>query len=464
MRRIPLLLLLAAGCGAPPPIQKPRTNLTIPPKWSAAEVPEGKVPADWWKGFDDPILAALLQEAVRGNPGLQAAAARIDRALARARIAGADQLPRVDGSFNAARRRQNFIGFPFPGGILRTIFSSYRLSLDVSWELDLWGRLGAGKSAALADAQAEAADFYAARLSLLGQVAKAYFAAVEARRQVDLSRATVAGEEAFTERIRDRYRRGLRPALDLRLSESNLASERARLHQREEQLDAALRRLEILLGRYPSGSIQVSESLPSPPGPVPAGLPSELLARRPDLVAAERRLAASGARLAGARAALYPSIRLTGSGGTASDQLTDLVRKEFLVWNIAADLLAPLFHGGRLRAGVESARADVRIALSRFADTLLRAFSEVEEALAAERFLALRERAVTRAAEEARAAHEIARRRYRAGLIDIVTLLESQRRAFEAESRRIAVRRLRLDARVNLILALGGGFERENPE
>jgi multidrug efflux system outer membrane protein len=307
------------------------------------------------------------------------------------------------------------------------------------------------------------ADLAGARLSLAAQTAKAYFALTEARMQLDLARATVESYRKSAAGVRERFERGIRSSLDLRLSLAALAGSEALYEQRMEQHDRALRQLEILLGRYPGGSARFDEILPDPPAPPPAGLPADLVGRRPDIVAAERRLAASDARVRQAKAALFPSIRLTGSGGRSSQELGDLLDGDFTVWSLAAGVLQPLFRGGELRARVDLAGAGSRQALASYANALLQAYGEVESALAAEGFLAAREEALTRASEQSAAARALAEERYRSGLEDLVTLLEAQRRALAAESERISTVRLLLENRVDLCVALGGGFE-ENSE
>lgn len=450
-----------AACGSAPPVEHPEFPVDVPRAWTAPGAADGRPPGRWWTGFGDPALDALVGEALGKNFSLQAAAGRVHSALAQARIAGADLSPHLAASARGSRQRQNFVGFPIPGGadVLSTTYNSFGLSLDLSWELDLWGRLRARHSAALADVEAEAADYEAARLSLAARVSAAYFAVIAARRQVELARSTLESNRATTERIRDRYRRGLRPALDLRLSEANLSSSEATLRFREAQLDPLVRQLELLLGRYPSGRIGTGATLPEIRAGVPAGLPSELLRRRPDMAAAERRLAASRERVSEAVASLFPQFRLTASGGTASDELSDLADGDFRVWSLAGNLLAPLLQGGRLRAGVALAEAVEHQAFALYAEAALRAFNEVETALASEAALAARERALAEAVELSRSAHALSQRRYAGGLIDIVSLLDVQRRLFLAESELVQVRRARLEARINLLLALGGGIE-----
>ncbi len=455
-----LLAALLSACATAPP-EEPILDLDTPEAWTT-ETPDTRPLVDpWWTTFGDPQLDVVVGEALEHNYDLQAAAASVAAAAAQARIAGAELKPQVGASFDAGRRQQVFVGLPIPGsgGVLSSTSSSYGLGLNVSWEADLWGRLRAGQAAAINDARAAEADYAAARLSLAGQVAKAWFAVAEARRQVELSSDTVDSRRTTSERIAARYRRGVAPPLDLRLARSNLASSESILELRRRQLDGGARQLEILLGRYPRGeAASSSPRLPGLPPEIPAGLPSELVVRRPDLQAAERRLEATGLRVREARRALYPRITLTGSGGTTSDSLDDLVDGDFSVWSLAGGLLQPIFQGGRLRAAVDFAEASRDRALALYAQGVLRAFAEVESALASERLLAAEEAAQAVATEESTAAVNLAEDRYNAGVGDYLTILESQRQAFLTESRLLTLRALRLSNRADLHLALGGDF------
>ena len=460
-RKVAAGLVLTAGlsaCATAP--LEPALDLDTPEAWTTETPDVAPLSDPWWTTFGDAQLDAVVGEALERNYDLQAAAASVAAAEARARIAGADLKPQVGASFDASRRQQVFVGLPIPGsgGVLSSTSTSYGLGLNVSWEADLWGRLRAGQAAAVSDARAAEADYDAARLSLAGQAAKAWFAVVEAERQVELARDTVDSRRTTAERIAARYRRGVAPPLDLRLARSNLASAESTLELRRRQLDAAGRQLEILLGRYPRGEVESAPSLPEVPPEIPAGLPSELVARRPDLLAAERRLEAAGFRVNEARRALYPRITLTGSAGTTSDSLGDLVDGDFSVWSLAGSLLQPIFQGGRLRAAVDFAEADRDRVLALYAQGVLRAFAEVESALAAEHLLAAEEAAQAVATEESNAAVDLAEDRYNAGVGDYLTILESQRQAFLTESRLLTLRALRLSNRADLHLALGGDF------
>ena len=452
------ILAVFSGCASAPAVRHPDIDIAKPARESSTDATPI---AKWWTHLGDARLDSLVDQALHSNFNLQTAAARLAQAEAQARIAGASLQPNIGLGGSGTRRKQNFIGFPIPGNqgqVLSNTTNSYGVSLSSSWELDLWGGLRAGTRAALADAQAAQAELYGARLSVAAQTARAYVAAVEAKRQVELARATVDNYRVSNEQIDRRYERGLSTSLELRLGRSNIAAAEATLEQRRQQWDRTKRQLEILLGRYPSGRIETGDGLPAAPSPVPADLSAELVRRRPDLIAAERRLAAADSRLLQARRQLLPRISLTASTGTSSDELSNLLSGDFSVWNMLANITQPLLQGGRLRAGVDLAQAGVDASLATYAQSALFAYAEVEQALIAADLLARQEKALQTATTEAQAARTLAEDRYAKGLSDLITLLDAQRRAFDAESRLLSVRRLRLDARIDLHLALGGDF------
>lgn len=460
-----LLALVVGGCASAPPAKRQGHGLELPPLWYERQDGAGSGPVDelWWRRYD-PTLGRLLSEALQHNHNLEAAASRVAAAAAQARIAGAPQRPQLSAAGTGSRRRQNFAGFPLPTGnreVLATTTNNFGVSLNVSWEADLWGRLRAGQSAALAEVMASRADLAGARLSLIAQTARACWAAAEATKQVALAEAAAADARLSTGQVEERYSRGLRSALDLRLAKSSEAAAEAVLGQRRHRLDLLKRQLEILLGRYPAAEIETGAELPEVGDPVPPGLPAELLARRPDLVAAERRLAAADARVREARRSLYPRISLTSSGGRSSGELNDLLKGDFGVWSLVGNLTQPLLQGGRLRAGVDLAEANREQAVARFAQQVLLACGEVESALGADAYLAQQESALQRAAEEAAAARRLARERYDRGLANLIALLDAQRRAYDAESQLASVRRQRLDNRTDLHIALGGDISAE---
>ena len=462
----PLLALTAIGCASAPLVQPIDLDVSLPTSWTAAAAVDGEVVGEWWTQFGDAQLTEVVATALRQNYDLLAAAARLEDAAAGARIAGAPLKPTVDAGLNGSRRRQNFIGFPIPGGdraVLSSFSTNWGVSLNTTWEADLWGRLRAGARAALADVQRSAADLRSARQSIAGQTVKAWFAAAEAHEQLDLAQRTVDSFAATAAQVRGRFEQGLRPALDLRLALSSLASAEANLALRAQQTDATTRQVEVLLGEYADKHTEVARTLLETPAAVPAGLPADLVARRPDVVAAERLVAADLERLKVARADLYPRLSLTASGGTSTRSLKELLNGDFGVWSLVSNLTQPLFDGGRIRAGIDQAKARTDESLAGYAGVALQAYAEVESSLAAESLLEEQQRHLTDAAGQSTAAARLADDRYTAGLNDYITVLESQRQAFNTESALITARRQRLDNRVDLHLALGGGFEDPAP-
>jgi NodT family efflux transporter outer membrane factor (OMF) lipoprotein len=425
---------------------------------------EEPMPVAWWQSFGEPRLVEFVELAIIQNRDLRQTAARLETAAAEARIAGADLWPQIDTGFASQRQQQNFVGLPIPGSdgrVLSARFDTHSFNVNLSWELDLWGRVRAGKRAAKADVGRAASDYRAAQLSLMGRVIKAWWLAAESARQWELSLWTATNQVQTATQIQSRYERGVREALDLRLARSTAASAQAQVLQRQREYDVAIRQLEVLLGEYPSGTLVVPGRLPTLTVAIPAGIPSELLRRRPDLVASEQQLEAALARVKEAKAALWPRIALTASGGRTSGELEDLLSNSFNVWSLAGNLAQPLFQGGRLRASVARSKARAKEALEVYAGTILQAMAEVENGLSGEEWLAGREHFLDIARREAEGARRLAEQRYLSGLEPYLTLLEAQRRAWETESQWLTIRRLRLDNRVDLHLALGGDFEVE---
>jgi NodT family efflux transporter outer membrane factor (OMF) lipoprotein len=357
-----------------------------------------------------------------------------------------------------ARQKQNFIGFPGGGGGVTN--SNFGVALEAAWEVDLWGRVRDGAEAALADAEAQVQSDRALRVSLAAQVAKAWLAVAESNEQVGLAGQAVKSREESTTLVRERFERAIAEdggsAAQVRLSETELATAKSDLERRRGERERALRQLELLLGRYPSGGVAGAARLPKLPPVPPAGLPSELLLRRPDLLEAERRLAAAGRRADQSAKALYPSIRLTGGLGTATDQLEKILSSSAGIWSLGGSLTQPIFQGGRLRGGVERADAEEREAVANLQRVVLDAFGEVEQALVTEIHLRRQEQEIARAVELSRDAATRANEEFRNGTGGVLTYLAAQNREIEAAASLVAVRGLLLANRVNLHLALGG--------
>lgn len=403
----------------------------------------------WLDGMKMVALNQFVGEVLQNSPDYLASAQRMRAAEYNVGVAGADLLPRLGASFRGNRQH---VSNP------SATANSLTLGLDVSWELDVWGRLSDSKARAASDYEFAVNDLEAARLSLAAQVAQGWFLALEARQQVELGERTVESFERSTSIIRNRYQRGLSSGLDLRLSLSNLEAAKASLSQRGDQFGALTRNLEILAGRYPANSLEIASIMPVDLPDVPAGIPADILERRPDLRAAKARLLSAGYRSKAADKALLPSFALTASGSNSSDNFSDLLQFENLFWNLVGNITQPIFQGGRLRYGAKAQEANFEAEKQVFAQTLLRAFKEVEDALSSDR--ALKQQVVHRqkAAENAIAAEEVALDQYSRGLIKISTLLESQRQSLSQQGQFLTVKRQRINNRISLHLALGGDF------
>ncbi|MGZ0655858.1 efflux transporter outer membrane subunit [Coraliomargarita sp. W4R53] len=453
---LPTSLLLLAAC-ATSPDRSTAPAIELPSAW-ATNVSDNS-PTAWLEDFDSPELESLVLEAMAHNPGLEVTAARFAQSIAEARMTGAELMPTAGLGLNGARQQISTFGPSSTGGV---IFENYDLSLNLSWELDLWGRLRDQTSAALARAESSQADLNAARLSLAAQTTKAWLSVIEAQQQLALAERTAQAYRDNQQALESRFKRGLSEGFDLRRIRTQAASAEADAATRQRALDQTTRNLEIVLGRYPSGTLETLTSFPELPAAVPAGLPAELLQRRPDLIAAERQLAASDRERRASQKDLLPQISLTASGGSSSQEFDKLLDNDLSVWSLAGNLTQPIFQGGRILANIDRNASLRDQAASQYRDTALRAFLEVETTLAAEQFLRREQSKLALAAEEATETEKLAWRRYGNGTGDFLSALDAQRTADAARSRLLGVANLVLQNRIDLYLALGGDFAQQS--
>lgn len=438
------------------------TSADVPTQWSVLEKStDEKVLSGWLADFKDATLIALVDEALENNPGLQITETRlkiIKDSIVSVRSA---QLPRISSS----------MGGSYSGGSFREaddtysaweFNDSYNGGINLSWEVDVWGKLANREKAAIMDLEAAISDFKGSRLSLAANIARAYCNLITAKQQVELAEQTLdifKGNLRITER---NYIAGdpTSTALAVQLSRNNVASAERTLINSQLFVNETKRNLEVLLGRYPVAEIDVVDELPILLPDVPAGLPSELLIRRPDLVSAIKRIEASTQRKIATRKTLLPSIILSGGGSARSNELADLLSNpQSLAANVAASLSQPVFQGGALRAQVRQAETQEEIAVQTFTNLALFAFREVESALDRENSLMEQEEFLGVALKQAILAEQQASRDYSDGLVGILSVLESQRRASNARNAMINLRNSRIQNRITLHLALGGDFE-----
>ena len=446
------LALALGGCilKAPPTREEINKNalpnLKAPEKWIEA-APAGASADAWLAGFGDAQLEGFVREALQHNPDLQIAAARVDQAAGFVKSAGATLYPQV----NLLARG---------GGTLSGDSSGLEgIGLFINWELDLWGRVRAGRGAASSQYASTVLDREYARQSLAALVAKSWFLAIEARLQKELAEdmAMVANRQIGI--AEERLRVGSGDQNDATLARASYASYRDSARSLEYAYRQSVRALEALAGRYPAGKLEVSPTLAPIPGPVPVGVPSELLERRPDVVAAERRIAAAFYRSEEAKAARLPRIALTAAGTTISSDLFVLQDRDNPVLSVGASLTAPLFLGGQLQAQVEVRTAEQKQALADYGRIGARAFGEVEGALAASVVAEEREQILRELVTENARALDFAQQRYRVGAGDQRAVQQQSLALSAARTALLRVQTERLVQRVNLHLALGGNFE-----
>jgi len=410
----------------------------------------------WWEEFGDAGLTGLIDSALQGNLSLQAAWARLDRARAVARQAGADLLPQVSARANASRTRSVVEGF-FPPGDYVDRRNQYLLALGVDYEVDLWRRIRTQADAAAAEARATRQDVEAAAVSLAAAVGQTWFALAEQMAQQDLLAEQFKVSQTFLDLAELRFGQGQGSALDVYQQRTQLAAVRGQIPLVTAQIAVLKHQLAALAGQTPrSETPQPAAALPQMPDLPATGLPAELLQRRPDVQAAYSRLAAADGRTAVAAAALLPSLRLGGRAGYQWGELHDLFENG--MWSIAGGLTAPIFQGGRLRADVDRARAEAMQRLREYEQTMLTAFREVEDALVQEE----QQRAFLSSLQEqvqlSEATLEQAQLRYKNGLNDYLPVLTALQSLQELQRQRLTARRELIRFRIRLYEALGGSW------
>lgn len=452
------LLLLLAGCAVQPDYQRPA--LELPQAWQQA-APRPATGAPWWRIYDDPALDRLIEEALAQNADVLVAAARVDEARALLGESRAALRPEVGANAAAGRSLSSTASGLLPPGAVRE-HDNYRATLNVSYEIDVFGRLRAATDAARAELVASEAVRDAVRLALTARVAIAYYGLAALDAEVDLARRALALREDSLALQRRRRDAGVISDFDLRQLEAEAATLRAQLPPLERDRDLEEAALAALLGRAPRAVFEDAVARASARADAPAavalpqGLPSELLLRRPDLVEAEQRLVAANARVAVARSAYFPTIRLTGLLGSESAELSDLFTGPAGIWSLAAGLAQPIYAGGRLQAQSDAAAARERAALAQYQGAVRNAFREVRQALAAQ--VRSRESFEAQAARVAALEEtlRLARLRYASGISSQLDVLDAERGLLGAQTARIEALRAQRAAVADLYRALGG--------
>jgi NodT family efflux transporter outer membrane factor (OMF) lipoprotein len=452
-RFAPMALAAAVLLGGCASIDKTQPTLNLPTTWMEASPQAATLQRDWWRSFNSDELAQLIDAAQKSSPTLAIASERVTQAELAMNNAGASLFPSVSAGGSSGARRSDPDG-NFGG----TRSDSSSVSLGVSYEIDLWGKLAAGRRGANDSLNSSRFDFESARLSLTTGVANAYFQAIGVRVRLAIARENLAIAERIFNVTDARYRAGAASALDVSRQRSTVLSQRAALLPLIVQERQTVTALAILLGR-PPGDLSVATSnfdaLQVPV--VGAGLPSELLTRRPDLASAEAQLAAADANVAVARASLLPSISLSGSAGLASSALLSLSNPSSSL-ALTGSIAQTLFDGGRLRNQVKLSESQRRALVESYRDAVNTALKEVEDALGNAARNRDQESAQLAILEEARRSLQLSELRYREGADDLSSVLDAQRTLFSAQDALAQIRQSRLTAALDLFKALGGGW------
>ncbi len=457
-----LFLLALTSCTIGPDYHKPDAAQLAPAQWRwklaqpADQLPKGT----WWNVFHDPVLADLETNAIAGNQNLHAAVARVDQARAAARLTRGQFFPEL--SLDPAVSRQRVSGnepIPFPIKLKPIDLNTFNVPLDLSYEVDLWGRVRRSFESVRAEAQVTAADYQNILLTLTADVAVNYFLIRSLDAEIHLLRRTIDLRDQSVQILQGRFSAGAIPEMDLSQARTAFASARADLadttRQRAETMDA----IALLCGKPVSSLAIPDRPLPSEPPAVPVGLPSSVLERRPDIAAAERTLASRNARIGVARTAWFPVVYLAGQAGFLSGDAGKLFSSDSFTWSLGPGVSIPVFTGGRTAAGIKQAEASYQEALANYRQSAFNAFKEVEDSLAQITFWSQQAAAQTEALDSARRVTALTRARYEAGVLTYFEVINAQRDElqFQLQDAQLAARRFA--ATVRLIKSLGGGWE-----
>jgi NodT family efflux transporter outer membrane factor (OMF) lipoprotein len=449
---------LLAGCATKSPPTRAEiyqqsgtlTNLALANPWKAAAVSTNAIQDNWLAAFDDAQLASLVAEAMTNNPDLRVAATRVEQAAQYVRLAKAALRPAVN-LFGVG-------GLNMGGGDISSALQG--ISLGASWEPDLWGRMRYGRNATQATHASTQADFEFGRQSLAASIAKSWFTASETWLQLRIAEDMVQAARQLVTFAEMRRQVGPGSEQETALARAALANYQDTVKQVRFAHDQALRAVELLLGRYPAAELQARRDLAALPGAIPAGLPLQMLERRPDLVAAERRIAAAFHRVGEAKAARLPRLILNANIAAIDSDILQL-KEDFdnPTGGAGAKLIAPIYQGGALKTQVEIRTLEQKQAVAEYAQMALRALGDVENGLAVARTLSERQSFLQQAVVENQRALDFAQTSYRVGQGDLRAVQQQQLNVHAARLALLRVQGEQLAQRVNLHLALGGSFE-----
>jgi NodT family efflux transporter outer membrane factor (OMF) lipoprotein len=456
-------LAFVAGCASYRGIE-PKSELADPGNLSAQKALDGEKTGewptlDWWKRFEDPQLDALMDEALAGSPNIRLARARLDQAVAAAQVAGYALKPQVnaDASVNRQRFSENAI---FPPPIGGSTFTTTQLALNAAYDVDFWGRNHAAYEAALGRARAAETEAFVSRLALSSTIAGVYVQLARAYDQLDIAHRTLEDRLKVQSLTNDRVRAGLDSKLELKQVETSIPAARARVAQREEEVALARNQLAALLGQGPDRGLEIARpALKLTPVALPSNVPADLLGRRPDIVASRLRAEAASRDIASAKAAFYPDVNLTALIGVQSVTLSKLLEPGSAIPTVGAAVSLPILDGGRLRGALAARDAEYDAAVEQYNQALADALREVVDQLASLRSVQTQRTESDAALAAAEEAYNLAVTRYKAGIGSLLQVITAETQVLDERSLRADLGSRELTLSINLIRALGGGFD-----
>ncbi len=461
LRLVPVLLVGLAACTVGPDYKVPDTTDITPATWRwQPSAPRDAAPkGDWWKVFHDSELDRLEAMALADNQNVRAAFARIEQARANARAAATDWFPNIGfNSRNKRERTSSNLPTPVPVTIPSAQINTFSQTLDLSYELDLWGKVRRSFESARAQADSSAADYNNVLLTLTGDVAATYFQLRALDADLASLRRTIALREKSLGLIQQRFTAGTIQETDVARSKTEVATAKAELADIKRQRQEAADNLSLLCG-VPATTFHLAERpLHGRPPVIPAGLPASVLERRPDVAAAERLVAARNAEIGVATAAYFPAISLTGQGGYLSKDTSSLFTADSRVWSIGPSVSLPITGFGLIHANIRNKRAAREEAIATYRQTVLAALKDVETTLAQTRYRAEQAAAQNEALAAASQAADLTRARYDSGAVGYLEFLDAERTRLQTERQTNQVTAQRFIATVRLVKAMGGGW------
>ena len=472
------VFIFLLGCANNTSITIEDIDIDIPDRWQTTIPDYEPLTGKWWSMFNDPELEQFIDAILENSPNIKTIINNRKIALQNAKINGSGVFPTLNPSLNSSKSQQNLSGFGFGdffsnmngsqdsigGGssdseVVTFDSESYGLSLNLQWEIDVWGRVLNGRRAAFKEYESLDYELSYLAYSTIVRSTQTYFQAIEASEQLKIAQESYESLVRIRDLVEDRFKRGIKSSLDFRLAETSVSTAKITIEDRKNQLHSLNRNLEIISGDYPAGILISNHELPDTIPEISAGIPADIITRRPDINALVLRVEAAGLNLSQAKRNLLPGLTLNGSVGTSAKKLEDILNDDNSVWSLSAGVVSPLFNGGKLKSAVKIQESVVENAKQELIQGLLLAFSEIETILYLEESIKVKLDAIRNAVSQSESAYLLSTERYDKGVTTLESVLNSQRQYNEIRSRYLSLKRQRIENRLSLLLAIGGVYE-----